>query len=136
LHDRSFLFEYKSQNQIERSFALIKDKSFQVASIFLKKPSRITALMVVMTFSFMVYGFAEHHLRKTLEENKETIPNQVKKPTAKPSMSWIFIKFQNIQVVIFPESGCIRNLVVNMNDFTEKIVHIFGPSAEKWYSSS
>jgi len=121
---------------MERSFALIKDKSFQVASIFLKKPSRITALMVVMTFFFMVYGFAEHHLRKTLEENKETIPNQVKKPTAKPSMSWIFRKFQNIQVVIFPESGCIRNLVVNMNDFTEKIVHIFGPSAEKWYSSS
>jgi transposase len=83
----SFLSEYKNQNQIEKSFAFIKNKSFQLASIFLKKPSRITALMAVMSFSLMVYGFAEHHLRKVLEEKKETLPNQLGKPTSKPSTS-------------------------------------------------
>jgi len=64
----SFLSEYKNQNQIEKSFAFIKNKSFQSATIFLKKSSRITALMTVMSFSLMVYGVTEHHLRKVLEE--------------------------------------------------------------------
>ena len=132
----SFLSEYKNQNQIEKSFAFIKNKSFQVASIFLKKPSRITALMAVMSFSLMVYGFAEHHLRKVLQEKKETLPNQLGKPTSKPSMSWVIRKFKNIQVVIFSQSECIRNLVVNMDYFTEKVVRIFGPAAERLYSSA
>jgi len=58
----SFLSEYKNQNQIEKIFVFIKNKSFQLSSIFLKKPSRITALIAVMSFFLMVYGFAEHHL--------------------------------------------------------------------------
>ena len=78
----SFLSAYKNENQIKKSFAFIKNKSFQLVSIFFKKPSRITALMAVMSFSLMVYGFAEHHLRKVLEEKKETLPNQLGKPTA------------------------------------------------------
>jgi len=36
------------------------------------------------------------------------------------AMSWVIRKFKNIQVVIFSQSECIRNLVVNMDDFTEK----------------
>ena len=90
--------------------------------------------MAVMSFSLMVYGFTEHHLRKVLQEKKETLPNQLGKPTSKPSMSWVIRKFKNIQVVIFSQSACIRNLVVNMDDFTEKVVRIFGPAAERLYS--
>ena len=50
------------------------------------------------------------------------------------AMSWVIRKFKNIQVVIFSQSECIRNLVVNMDDFTEKVVRIFGPAAERLYS--
>jgi len=39
---------------------------------------------------------AEHHLRKVLEEKKETLPNQLGKTTSKPSMSWVIRKFKNI----------------------------------------
>ena len=53
---------------------------------------------------------AEHHLRKALEEKKETLPNQLGKPTSKPSMSWVIRKFKNIQVVIFSQSECIPRI--------------------------
>ncbi|ROT47857.1 hypothetical protein EDM02_00060 [Candidatus Cardinium hertigii] len=38
----------------------IKDNSFEVDSILLKKPGRISVLMVVMTLCLMVYSFAQY----------------------------------------------------------------------------
>ncbi len=55
-----------------------------VNSIFLKTPRRIEALMMVMTLCLMVYKVGQYQLRKKLEEEKETLPNQLDQEVKTP----------------------------------------------------
>ena len=74
LSDHDMLSEYKKQSSTESGFKFIKDNSFEVRSIFVKKPERISALMMVMTLCLMVYSLAQYTLRNTLlVANDETI---------------------------------------------------------------
>lgn len=136
LPDTEFLSEYKNQYKTEHGFAFIKGDTFEVASVFLKKPSRIEALMMVMTLCLMVYSFAQHYLRRALVQAQDTIPNQLGKPTDKPSMAWVFRMFHGIQVWIIPQPDGIRQLVVNLTTALRKIIGYFGPGAESIYASS
>jgi len=136
LSELDFLSEYKNQYKTEQGFAFIKGDTFEVASVFLKKPSRIQALMVVMTLCLMVYSFAQQHLRKALVEANETIPDQLKNPTMKPTMAWVFRLFQGIQVWLVPHDGIINELVVNLTALTRRIIGYFGSVAEEIYSST
>ncbi len=136
LLEMDFLSEYKNQYKTEQGFAFIKGSTFEVASVFLKKPSRIQALMVVMTLCLMVYSFAQQHIRKALSDAKETIPDQLKKPTMKPTMAWVFRLFQGIQVWLIPHCDGINELVVNLSALTRRIIGYFGPTAERIYASS
>lgn len=124
--------EYKT----EQGFAFIKGDAFEVSSIFLKKPSRIQALMVVMTLCLMVYSFAQQHLRKALVEANETIPDQLKNPTMKPTMAWVFRLLQGIQIWLVPHGDMVNELVVNLTVLTRRIIGYFGPVAEEIYSST
>ena len=133
---QDFLMEYKKQYKTEQGFAFIKSNAFEVSSIFLKKPSRIQALMVIMTLCLMVYSFAQYHLRKSLVEAEESIPDQLKNATQKPSMSWVFRLFQGIQLWLIPTAEGVNGLVVNLTALTRRIIGYFGPVAENIYASS
>ncbi|TKG27223.1 IS1634 family transposase, partial [Vibrio breoganii] len=52
----ALLEHYKSQQKVERGFRFLKSPEFLTSSIFLKKPQRIEALLMVMTLSLMVYA--------------------------------------------------------------------------------
>jgi transposase len=136
LQELDFLSEYKNQYKTEQGFAFIKGDAFEVSSVFLKKLSRIQALMVVMTLCLMVYGFAQQHLRKALMEANETIPDQLKNPTMKPTMAWVFRLFQGIQIWLVPHGDMVNELVVNLTALTRRIIGYFGPVAEEIYSST
>lgn len=136
LAEVDFLSEYKNQYKTEQGFAFIKGNTFEVASVFLKKPSRIQALMVVMTLCLMVYSFAQQHLRRSLAEANDTIPDQLKNPTMKPTMAWVFRLFQGIQVWLVPHDGVTNELVVNLTPITRRVIGYFGPVAESIYASS
>lgn len=136
LPNAQFLPEYKNQYKTEHGFAFIKGDTFEVASVFLKKPSRIEALMMVMTLCLMVYSFAQHYLRQALAEAQDTIPNQLGKPTDKPTMAWVFRIFHGIQVWVINQSSGVQELVVNLTADLRKIIRYFGPAAECIYASS
>ena len=54
--DMQFLLdEYKSQQAVERGFRFLKSPDFLASSLFLKKPERIEALLMIMTCSLMIY---------------------------------------------------------------------------------
>jgi transposase len=127
------LSEYKAQSGTERGFQFIKDNAFEVDSIFLKKPSRIHALMSIMCLCLMVYGFAQYQLRTCLQSTGETIPNQVGKKTSQPSMKWIFRLFHGIQVVTIQTAVFTQEIVINLKSITEKIIDYFGHKAKKIY---
>ncbi|AKB59724.1 Mobile element protein [Methanosarcina barkeri 227] len=82
---------YKNQSKVEKGFRFIKDKSFRVSEVYLKKPQRIEALSMIMVLTLMVYSVAEWKLRESLKETGETIPNQVKKQTQKHTLKCAFV---------------------------------------------
>src|SRR5262249_54941404 len=99
LADQELLQTYKEQHSLERGFSFLKDPLCLASSTFLKKPSRIVALSLVMVLCLLVYRLAEHRLRTQLAVTGQTVPNQVKQPTDRPTMRWMFQCFEGISLV-------------------------------------
>ena len=140
LSDDESLLEYKNQQKVERGFAFIKGNTFEVSSIFLKKESRIEALMAVMVLSLFVYSLAQHLLRKALKEKKEYVPNQLNKPIQTPTAQWIFFLLRNVQVLYinnkrYVKTANARNfgLVINLDPLLKRIINYFGTTAVSIY---
>jgi transposase len=132
LSDEEILAEYKSQSQVEQGFKLIKCDDFQVSSVYLKKPSRIEALMVVMTLCLMVYNIAQHRLRMGLEENNETLPGPENRPVKNPTFSTaarIFHGVSVVKIVLDHSKNLIKELVSNVSALLKRIVSYFGEKA-------
>jgi hypothetical protein len=64
------------------------------SSVFVKTPQRIAALSLVMVLCLLVYRLAEHRLRERLSGTGQTIPSQMKQPTACSTMRWVFQCFE------------------------------------------
>lgn len=133
LPDDAILKEYKEQSKTESGFKFIKDNTFEVSAVFLKKPERIAALMMIMVLSLMVYAFVQYHIRSKLQEAKETIPDQKKKPTDKPTAAWIFRTLSRISIVRVRIENAVQELVGNLDELRVKIIRLFGPEAMKIY---
>lgn len=133
LLDTDILSEYKNQSKTEGGFKFIKGNAFEVASVYLKKPSRVEALMMIMTLCLMVYSLAQHQLRTALKEEKEMIPNQVKKPTATPTFAWICRIFHGIHILHIQTDSLEQELTANLKDLTKRIIKYFGQTAEEIY---
>ena len=124
---------YKGQNAVEKGFRFLKDKSFRVAEVYLKKEERIEALSMIMVLSLLIYSIAEWILRKRLKETGETVLNQIGKPTQRPTLKWIFQKFRNINEAVIELKDSVRREIINVNDEQRKIVELFGQECEKYY---
>lgn len=134
LPDEAILSTYKEQSGTESGFKFIKDDAFEVDSIFLKKPGRISALMMVMTLCLMVYGFAQYCLREQLKKHHDLLPSQSGKPTEKPSMKWIYRLFHGVHVLKLKSAESLETLVLNISELLQKIIRYFGRVACQIYS--
>jgi transposase len=134
LPDEQILSTYKEQSGTESGFKFIKDNAFEVDSIFLKKPGRISALMMIMTLCLMVYGFAQYFLREQLKKQADTLPSQSGKLTNKPSMKWIYRLFHGVHVLKIQNSGLMHTLILNVNDLLKKVIRAFGEIACRIYN--
>lgn len=132
----NILNEYKEQQNVEGGFRFLKDPWFMVDSIFLKTPKRIEALMMVMALCLLVYNVAQYQLRKKLDEENETLPNQLNQPIKTPTLRWIFQVMEGINIVLFLKeqtSEIYKKLVTNLSEVRKKIIRFFGESACKMY---
>ncbi len=136
LPDEEILSTYKEQSGTESGFKFIKNNAFEVDSIFLKNPGRISALMMIMTLCLMVYGFAQYFLREQLKKHADTLPSQSGKLTDKPSMAWIYRLFHGVHVLKIKHSESINTLVLNVNELLKKIIRAFGDLACEIYCVS
>jgi hypothetical protein len=126
------LREYKGQQTVERGFRFLKDPLFFASSVFVKKPQRVEALALIMALTLMVYTLAERKLRQALEAQNQTVLDQRKQPTAKPTFRWIMQKFQGIHWVNL--NG--QRQISNLNDERRFIIHLLGPLVERYYHAS
>jgi transposase len=132
MDEANMLLTYKEQQGVERGFRFIKDPLFHLSGVFLKKPERIDALMMVMTLCLMVYNAGQYQVRKTLDVQQESILSQVGKPTKKPTLRWIFQKLSGIHRVHIPgQDSCLTGL--NKEKKKEKILRLFGPEVCQVY---
>ncbi len=97
--NEELLTRYKAQSKVESGFRFLKDPIFFVASFFIKKPSRIDALLMIMTLSLLVYSIAQRRLRANMAKAKATIPNQIRQATATPTLRWVFQCFEGIHLI-------------------------------------
>jgi transposase len=91
---------YKAQSVPERGGRCLKSPEFLAASLDLKKPARLMALVMVMTVCLLVYAALAYRLRQALREHDETFPDQQGRPTRRPTARWVFQVFGGIHVVL------------------------------------
>lgn len=125
----ALLTSYKQQQYSERGWRFLKDPLFFTSSVFLKTPQRIMALAMVMGLALMVYTLTERQLRQALQATNQTVPDQAKKKTQKPTLRWIFQGFQSIHVLWLEE----RKLISNLTDFHLQVLALLGSPCQKYY---
>lgn len=138
LADIDVVKTYKKQNSsIENmGFRFIKDPIFFVSSLFVKKPSRIEALLFVMTLSLLVYSIAQRKLRQMLKANDETIPNQINQPTKTPTLRWVFQLLEGIDIIRITIDGRVKKIISGLNAVSKKILSFFGATVCSIYELS
>src|SRR5262249_34393427 len=102
LADEQAIGVYKTQSGGGGGFAFLKDPLFLASSVFLKKPERIMALALIMVLCLLVYRLAEWRLRQELAHTAQTVPNQLRQPTDRPTMRWMFECFEGISLLTIP----------------------------------
>ena len=128
------LTAYKGQAaSVERGFRFLKDPMFFASSLFLEKPERIMALLMVMCLSLLVYALAERALRAELAGRNESIPNQVGKPTQRPTIRRIFQIFEGIDVLMIRDSCETQCHVLNLKPIHYRILDLLGAEVKKCY---
>lgn len=127
-HDQ-ILQEYKAQQSTERGFRFLKDPLFFTSSVFLHTPERVAALAMVMGLCLLVYSLGQRSVRQALETAKQRIDNQVGKPTAQPTLRWIFQCFMSIHLLTVDGVKHITNLT------SERlwILQFLGAPCRKYY---
>jgi transposase len=126
---------YKDQNRsVERGFRFLKDPLFFAASFFLKKPSRIMGLLMVMGLGLLVYALAEHVLRTQLIAQNEIVPDQLDKPTQTPTMRRIFQMFDGIDLLIVQNGNIRLPQILNLQPIHEQILTLLGPTVQQFYA--
>jgi transposase len=110
LNNEAVLSEYKEPQSTERGFGFLKDPLFFADSVFLKDPGRIAAVGMVMGLCLLVYNLGQRTLRQALVQADESLSNQLKKPTQRPTLRWIFQCFQAVHLLVIDGVKQIANL--------------------------
>ena len=66
---------YKKQSVVERNWRCLKDKKLLINAIYLELPSRINALMWIMSIALLIYTATEYLMLIKMRENSLTIPS-------------------------------------------------------------
>jgi transposase len=131
LSPQEVLDGYKGQAHAERGFRFLKDPHFLASALYLKKPERIMALLMVMTVCLLVYAALEYRIRKALKAQDATFPNQQGKPVQNPTARWVFHAFVGIHVLLIP--GQWAPLVVNLTEEHQSLLRLLGKPYERFY---
>ena len=126
LSDAAVITAYKGQSQVEGGFRFLKDPLFFVSSLFVKKPSRIEGLLMVMTLALLVYSVAQRRLRAQLATHQETVPNQIQQPTTSPTLRGVFQLLEGSHRIRMTVHGQAHDLIEGLHDVQVKILRLFG----------
>jgi transposase len=123
LPPQELLAGYKGQARAERGFRFLQDPQFLASSLYLKKPERIMALLMVMTICLLVYAALEYRIRQALKEHEATFPDQKGKRIQNPTARWVFHYFVGIHLLYLPRQWPI---VINLTEEHQHLLQLLG----------
>ena len=136
LPSEDILKAYRSRNRsIEGNFKFIKDKSVNLGQIYLKKESRIEAMLMIMGLIIFVNKLAQKKLRSHLQDSKNntTVPNQLGKPIKNPTFSWASYLLRNINKIRVLSNDIVIDKIHGIGKAQKTIIQAFGSHAEEIY---
>lgn len=134
LSDLEILEGYKGQKYVERGFRFIKDPIFLISTIFLKKPERVMALLMVMTVCLLVYAALDYRIQAVLKHNCVSVPDQKRKPTSRPTARWVFQLFIDVHLLTMTSKHSVQHLTLNLKPELERLLRLLGPPYISLYS--
>jgi transposase len=121
---------YQGQQRVERGFRFLKSPEFLASSLYLKKPERIMALLMVMTVGLMVYAALEYRIRQALQDHGATFPNQKGQRVQNPTARWVFHYFVGIHLLVAPGHWPV---VLNLTEEHITLLKLLGKSYMQLY---
>lgn len=125
------LAHYKNQSKVESGFRFLKDPKIVASSLFVQKPQRMMAILMIMTLCLLVYSALEYVTRTLLKEKDLTFNNQLGKPIQNPTMRWIFECFEGIHILHLPDN---QKVVLNLKERHRTIINLLGKNYWKYYT--
>ncbi|CDN13854.1 hypothetical protein RintRC_7688 [Richelia intracellularis] len=102
---------------------------FFTSTVFRNSRKRVAALAMVMGLCLLVYSLGHRALRQSLKRGSQTIQNQLGKPTATPTLGWVFQCFMSIHLLTLASLKHISNL----SEQRCWIIEFFGAPCGKYY---
>jgi len=119
--------------QIEGCFKFLKDSTFKLNEVYLKRIDRIEALMSVMALSLFVNNLGQLLLRSSLKEKNRFVPSQVGKNTQQPTLKWAFQLMRKVVKVKASFLGKEFEQFSGLDVAQKLIIDCFGFTAQKIY---
>jgi transposase len=132
-HEEILDYYMPGQQKVERGFRFLKDPWFMANTLFLKSPTRIMSLMMIMTLCLLVYSALEYRIRQALKQQEQTFPNQLGTTTAKPTARWVFQFFAGIHVLLCDNW---QTVVLNCNAYHLQLLNLLGERYVLLYANS
>ena len=124
------------QSAVERRFRFLKDPVFFVSSLFVKKPSRLQGLLMVMTLALFVYSVAQRRMRHQLARQHDTLPNQIGQPGSRPTLRGLCQLLEGINRVTLSVQGHVTIVMEGLTALRRKILQLFGQTVCQIYQIS
>jgi hypothetical protein len=118
------------QAQGARGCRFLKDRRLMAASLDLKKPQRIMALVLVMTVGVRVYAAREYRIRTALQDHGATCPNQQGPPVHNPTARWVCQYLVGIPGLLIPGPWPV---VLNLPEEHQQLRKRLGTPSERFY---
>ena len=127
---------YKRNSVIERNWKCLKNPKFFVDALYLQKPSRIDALLWIMSIALLVYTAMEYKIRQSMKAHSLAIPSIVKgrieeQPTLMRMLQ--YIANQHISLVKLPNDTF---YICNMSPQLKEILIALGPTWCRYFNSN
>ena len=79
-----------------------------------------------MCLCLLIYMLTQRLIRKKLKEKEKTLPNQLGKPTQRPTLRWIFQVFEGVHVIYHRTKEKLKTIVANIKQFHREVLYLLG----------
>jgi len=86
------------------------------------------ALSFIIVLCLLVYRLTEHHLRRQLTSTSQTVPNQVNKPTDRPTMRGIYQCFEAIDLPQECAGDQWQTRILGLQPLHQQVLRLLGPT--------